>query len=314
VKSPLTFSNQVNFYKGKVRDVYTIGDDTLVAVASDRISSFDVILPKPIPYKGQVLNQIAAHFLEATADIVPNWRSSTPYPTVSMGKKCDPIPIEVVVRDALVGHAWRTYKAGGRELCGVQMPEGMAEYDRFDGPIITPATKAQEGHDEDTSYDEILNKDIVTKEELDEIYEMALKLFVRGQEMAQEWGLYLCDTKYEFGKDADGAIILIDEVHTPDSSRYFHLESYNAFLTDRTGEEPKHLSKEFVRQWLIENDFMGKEGQTMPQMPDEFVEQISQRYIDLYETITGKTFKKIDYKTMQADVVTAVESELAQNE
>jgi len=279
---------QTAFYKGKVRDVYTLGD-LLVMVASDRISSFDHVLPRPIPYKGQVLNQLAAHFLEATSDIVPNWRVASPDPNVTVGHACTPFPIEMVIRGYMAGHAARTYKSGFRTLCGVDLPEGMKENDRFPTPIITPATKAEEGHDEDISKEDIIAKGIVSKEDYEQLEKYTHALFQRGTEMAAAQGLILVDTKYEFGKK-DGKIYVIDEIHTPDSSRYFYTEGYEE--RQAVGEKQKQLSKEFVREWLMENGFQGLEGQVMPVMPDEFVHQVSERYIELYEIITGQSFER----------------------
>lgn len=290
VKSNYQFPNQTKYYKGKVRDVYTIGEDVLVMVASDRISAFDHVLPKGIPYKGQVLNQIAEYFLDATADIVPNWKVASPDPQVTVGKACDPYRIEMVIRGYLSGHAWREYKAGRRVICGVLMPEGMTENDKFPTPIITPATKADEGHDEDISREEIILQGIVEKDEYEQLERYTRALFQRGSEMAKAKGLILVDTKYEFGKDKDGVITLIDEIHTPDSSRYFYAEGYAE--RQAKGEKQKQLSKEFVREWLMENGFQGLEGQQIPQMPDEFVKVVSDRYIELYENITGKKFIK----------------------
>lgn len=284
------FPGQTNFYRGKVRDVYTVGGK-LVVVASDRISAFDHILPKPIPFKGQVLNQVATHFLEATRDIVPNWMTASPDPNVAIGHVCEPIKLEMVIRGYLSGHAWRTYKSGERTLCGVALPEGMQESDKFPEPIITPATKAEEGHDEDISKMEILERGIVTKAVYEQLEQYTRALFERGTQMAAERGLILVDTKYEFGM-RDGKIYLIDEIHTPDSSRYFYADGY-AERQDR-GERQQQLSKEFVREWLMEHDFQGLDGQTMPDMPDEFVETVSNRYIELYERITGKDFVKAD--------------------
>ncbi len=284
------FPNQTNFYRGKVRDVYTISDQ-LIMVASDRISSFDHVLPRPIPYKGQVLNQIAAHFLTATRDICPNWLKATPDENVAIGVACQPYPIEMVIRGYLTGHAWRTYKSGKRLLCGVPLPEGMKENDKFPRPIITPATKAEEGHDEDISREAILERGIVKKEEYLLLEKYTRALFERGTAMAAERGLILVDTKYEFGK-RDGQIMLIDEIHTPDSSRYFYKEGYAE--RQANDERQKQLSKEFVREWLMENGFQGLEGQVMPQMPDEFVHEVTERYIELYEIITGLTFQKAD--------------------
>ncbi len=280
------FPGQTAFYKGKVRDVYTI-DDKLVMIASDRISAFDVILPRPIPFKGQVLNQIAAQMLEATKDICPNWLEAVPVANVSIGKKCQPFPLEMVVRGNLTGHAWRTYSSGKRTLCGVALPEGMKENDYFPEPIITPATKAEQGHDEDISKEEIIAKGLATEKEWETLAGYTLQLFERGKAIAARQGLILVDTKYEFGKIGD-EIYLMDEIHTPDSSRYFYAEGFEE--RQKSGEKQQQLSKEFVREWLIENDFMGKEGQTVPAMSDEWVLTISNRYIELYEKVTGKTF------------------------
>lgn len=288
IQTQFQFENQTGFYKGKVRDVYTIGDK-LVMVASDRISAFDHVLPRPIPFKGQALNQIAAYFLKATADIVPNWLQATPDPNVAVGLRCEPFRIEMVIRGYLTGHAWRTYNSGKRVLCGVALPEGMHENDPFPEPIITPATKADEGHDEDISRKEILDRGIVSAEDYNLLEKYTKALFKRGTEMAAARGLILVDTKYEFGKK-DGKVYLIDEVHTPDSSRYFYAEGYEA--RQKRGERQKQLSKEFVREWLMANGFQGLEGQRMPEMPDEFVEEISARYIELYEKITGQKFQK----------------------
>jgi phosphoribosylaminoimidazole-succinocarboxamide synthase len=281
------FPGQSNYYKGKVRDVYTIDNKILVMIASDRISAFDVILPRPIPFKGQVLNQIAAFMLQETADICPNWLLSTPLPNVSIGKKCTPFKIEMVVRGNLVGHAWRTYQ-DKTDLCGAQMPEGLIENDFFPKPIITPSTKADAGHDEDISPKEIIQRGLATAGEWEQLCQYALALFGRGREIAAKRGLILADTKYEFGKIGD-RIYLMDEVHTPDSSRYFYAHGFED--RQKSGERQKQLSKEFVREWLIANHFMGKEGQVVPEMSDEWVNTISQRYIDLYELIIGDAFK-----------------------
>jgi phosphoribosylaminoimidazole-succinocarboxamide synthase len=281
------FPNQTNFYRGKVRDVYTISNKWLVMIATDRISAFDVILPRPIPFKGQVLNQIAAHMLAATKNICPNWLMEVPAPNVAIGKKCDPFRIEMVVRGNLTGHAWRTYASGKRELCGVTLPEGMHENDFFPTPIITPSTKATEGHDEDISRLEIITRKLVLPGDYELIEKYSLQLFERGKEIALEKGLILADTKYEFGKDGTD-IYLIDEVHTPDSSRYFYAEGFKERQTKNKRQQ--QLSKEFVREWLIENNFMGKEGQTVPEMTDEWVKAISNRYIELYEKLTGNKF------------------------
>ncbi len=284
------FSNQTSVYHGKVRDVYTIADKYLVMIASDRISAFDVVLPKGIPYKGQVLNQIASKFLDATADIVPNWKISSPDPVVTIGRKCDVFPLEMIIRAYLTGSAWRTYKAGSRQVCGVAVPEDMKEHQRFAKPIITPTTKAAEGHDEDISKEEIIAKGIISKEDYEMIEKYTFALFERGTKIAAEKGLLLVDTKYEFGK-AGGKIYLIDEIHTPDSSRYFYAEGYEARFAK--GENQRQLSKEFVREWLMDNGFQGKDGQNVPEMSDEFVNQISDRYIELFEQITGERFVKI---------------------
>jgi phosphoribosylaminoimidazole-succinocarboxamide synthase len=285
--TPFNFPKQEAFYKGKVRDVYTIAGDILVMIASNRISAFDVILPRPIPFKGQVLTQIAAYMLNATSDICPNWLLSTPAPNVSIGKKCEPFKIEMVVRGNLTGHAWRTYSSGSRILCGTAMPDGMKENDYFPAPIITPSTKAAEGHDEDISANEIIQQGLATKKEWDALCAYALQLFERGRAIAAKQGLILVDTKYEFGKIGD-TITLMDEIHTPDSSRYFYANGFEE--RQQKGERQKQLSKEFVREWLIENNFMGKEGQTVPAMADDWVETISKRYIELYEKVIGEKF------------------------
>lgn len=287
----LQLPNQTAFYKGKVRDVYTIADKYLAMVVSDRISAFDVVLPRPIPYKGQVLNNIAARFLDATQDIVPNWKISTPLPNVTIGHKCAPYPVEMVIRGNLTGHAWRTYKSGKRELCGVPLPEGMKENDFFDQPIITPSTKAHEGHDEDISREEIISQGLVSEAEYEQLEKYTRALFERGRQMARDRRLILVDTKYEFGKIGD-TIYLIDEIHTPDSSRYFYADEYDE--RQAKGLPQKQLSKEFVREWLMDNGFQGKEGQTVPEMTDEVVKNISERYIELYEQVTGTKFVKED--------------------
>ncbi len=279
---------QTNFYKGKVRDVYTIKDQWLVMIASNRISAFDVILPEPIPFKGQVLNQVAAWMLNATKDICANWLLDTPAPNVSTGLKCEPFKVEMVVRGNLTGHAWRTYSSGQRKLCGVALPEGLHENDYFPEPIITPSTKADEGHDEDISKEEIIERKIVSKEDYDMLEKYSLQLFARGKEIAKKRGLILVDTKYEFGKLGD-KIILIDEIHTPDSSRYFYADGFDE--RQEKGEKQKQLSKEFVREWLIANNFMGKEGQQVPEMNDEWIATIRDRYIELYEKLIGEKFK-----------------------
>ena len=286
------FPNQTNFYRGKVRDVYSINQDKLIMVASDRISAFDHVLPKGIPYKGQVLSQIAAKFLEATSDILPNWMEATPDPSVTIGKKCDPFKIEMVIRGYLTGHAWREYKSGKRLICGVPMPENMVENQKFENPIITPTTKADIGHDEDISREDILKHNIISEEDYVMLEEYTYALFNRGTEIAAEKGLILVDTKYEFGKDINGVITLIDEIHTPDSSRYFYLEGYATKIKNNNPQ--KQLSKEFVRQWLIENGFQGKDGQSIPEMSDDYCNEVSERYIELFELITGDKFIKED--------------------
>ncbi len=302
-KTEFNFPKQKSLYKGKVRDVYNINDDFLVMVVSDRISAFDVVLPKGIPYKGQVLNQIAAKFLDATADIVPNWKIAVPDPNVTVGHMCEQYKVEMVIRGYLTGHAAREYKAGKRMLCGVPMPEGMVENQKFPEPILTPTTKAAVGHDEDISREEIIAQGLVDKAEYEMLEDYTRKLFQRGTEMAAEMGLILVDTKYEFGKK-DGKIYLIDEIHTPDSSRYFYAEGYEKRLA--AGEQQKQLSKEFVRQWLIENGFQGKDGQTVPEMNEDFVASVSDRYIELYEKITGDKFKKSDVSEIPARIEKAV--------
>lgn len=301
------YPNQTAFYKGKVRDVYTIQDQWLVMIASNRISAFDVILPRTIPYKGQVLNQIAAYMLNKTADICPNWLHSSPAPNVSIGRKCVPFKIEMVVRGNLVGHAWRTYQSGGRSLCGETMAEGLKENDFFPVPLITPSTKAAEGHDEDISKAEIISSGLATAEEWAVLEKYALQLFERGKSIARERGLILADTKYEFGKIGD-QIYLMDEIHTPDSSRYFYADGFAE--RQQTGERQKQLSKEFVREWLIENNFMGKEGQVVPEMTDEWVNTISQRYIELYEKVIGEKFVPIDLTEEETDqrIVAAIKA------
>jgi phosphoribosylaminoimidazole-succinocarboxamide synthase len=304
VKTEFTFPEQTKLYKGKVRDVYTINKDTLIMIATDRISAFDHVLPKGIPFKGQVLNQIASKFLKATTDIVPNWLEATPDPSVSIGKRCEPFKVEMVIRGYLTGHAWREYRDGKRMLCGVSMPDGMKENDKFPMPILTPTTKADVGHDEDISREEILAQGLVSEQDYLQLENYTKALFARGTEMAAERGLILVDTKYEFGTDNGGVITLIDEIHTPDSSRYFYKDGYQQ-SQDR-GEKQKQLSKEFVRQWLIENGFHGKEGQSIPFMSDEFVASVSERYIELFEHITGEKFVKQEVK----DVLKRVEQNI----
>jgi len=296
------FPGQKAFYQGKVRDVYTI-DDLIVVITTDRISAFDHVLPKPIPQKGQVLNQIAAFFLEATQDIVPNWLISQPHPNVSIGKLCDPIKLEMVVRGYLAGHAWRLYRAGERTICGVHMPDGMREGDRFPQPIITPATKADEGHDEDISESDLLKKEIVSENTWSKLKAYSLALFNRGSQMAKEKGLLLVDTKYEFGW-WQGEILLIDEVHTPDSSRYYYVDGYEE--RQQNGISQKQLSKEFVREWLMKNGFQGLEGQQMPDMPEAFVQKVSQRYQELYRLMTGDDIQPIDTGDLNQEIYQAV--------
>jgi phosphoribosylaminoimidazole-succinocarboxamide synthase len=301
----ILFTNQTDFYRGKVRDVYSIGEDVLVMIASNRISAFDVILPRPIPYKGQVLNQLAAYMLGATRTICPNWLLEVPAPTASIGYRCKPFKIEVVVRGNLCGHAWRTYQNGQRVLCGALMPDGLRENDFFPEPIITPSTKASEGHDEDISEKEILEQELATAAEWQRIRHYALALFSKGKELALKQGLILADTKYEFGT-RNGEIFLMDEIHTPDSSRYFYAEGFDQ--RQSRGEKQKQLSKEFVREWLIQNEFMGKPGQTVPEMTDQWIETISKRYIELFETVTGTAFQPQDWSEQQ--VHNAVEEAL----
>lgn len=302
----LTLQHQTNFYKGKVRDVYTINDQYLAMIVSDRISAFDVVLPRPIPYKGQVLNQIAAGALKATEDILPNWLKATPLPNASIGLKCETFPVEMVVRGNLTGHAWRTYKSGLRSLCGVSLAEGLKENDFFESPIITPTTKAHEGHDEDISREDIISSGLVAKEQYEQLERYTLALFERGKKMAAERGLILVDTKYEFGFIGD-TIYLIDEIHTPDSSRYFYADGFEE--RQAKGEAQKQLSKEFVREWLMENGFQGKEGQQVPTMTDEVVNAISARYIELYEQVTGKTFEK--QTVAEADMAAILDQAIA---
>jgi phosphoribosylaminoimidazole-succinocarboxamide synthase len=297
------FSGQTKYYKGKVREVYTINEELLVMIVSDRISAFDVVLPKAIPYKGQVLNQIAAKFLKATEDIVQNWVVNVPDPSVTIGKMCEPFKVEMVIRGYLSGHAWREYKEGKRMLCGVAMPDEMKENDKFPEPIITPSTKADVGHDEDISREEIIEQGIVSAVDYLALEDYTRKIFQRGTDIAADKGLILVDTKYEFGK-ANGEIYLIDEIHTPDSSRYFYAEGYQA--RQDSGGKQKQLSKEFVRQWLIENNFQGKEGQSIPHMSDQFIQEVSERYIELYEHITGDKFIKSDV----SDVLKRVEDNI----
>ncbi len=298
-RTDFNFPKQKNVYHGKVRDVYNIDDQYLVMVVSDRISAFDVVLPEGIPYKGQVLNQIAAKFLDATADIVPNWKIATPDPNVTVGHHCEPFKVEMVIRGYLTGHAWREYRDGKRSICGVPMPDGMVENQKFEQPLLTPTTKADQGHDEDISREAIIEQGLVSKEEYEMLENYTRQLFQRGTEIAAEKGLILVDTKYEFGKK-DGKIYLIDEIHTPDSSRYFYADGYEERL--KKGESQKQLSKEFVRQWLIENGFQGKAGQKAPAMNADFVSSVSERYIELFENITGDSFVKSEIVDIQSRI------------
>jgi len=292
IKSDFSFPGLTDIYKGKVRDVYTINEELLVMLVSDRISAFDVVLPKGIPYKGQVLNQIASKFLDATSDIVPNWKIATPDPMVTVGIHCEPFPVEMIIRGYLTGSSWRTYKSGAREICGVPIPDGMREHERFPAPIITPTTKAEQGaHDEDISKTRILRGGLVSPEDYELLEKYTMELFERGSAIADERGLILVDTKYEFGKK-DGVIYLIDEIHTPDSSRYFYKEGYEERFAK--GEPQKQFQRKFVREWLMENGFQGREGEKLPLMTNEFVNSVSERYIELYEQITGEAFVKVD--------------------
>ncbi|MCK9269612.1 MAG: phosphoribosylaminoimidazolesuccinocarboxamide synthase [Bacteroidales bacterium] len=303
IKTNFRFDGQKSLYKGKVRDVYNIRNQYLVMVATDRISAFDVVLPRGIPYKGQVLNQIAAKFLDATADIVPNWKIDVPDPMVTVGVLCEPFAVEMIIRGYLTGSSWRSYSKGARQICGVPIPDGMKEHEAFTQPIITPTTKATEGHDEDISKEEIIKQGLVSKEDYEQLEKYTAALFARGSEMARQKGLILVDTKYEFGK-RDGKIYLIDEIHTPDSSRYFYREGYEE--RQQKGEPQKQLSKEFVREWLMENGFQGQAGQAVPEMSDDFVQQVSERYIELYESITGESFHKAD----ATQVLTRIENNI----
>ena len=311
VRTDFNFPGQKSVYHGKVREVYNINDKYLVMIVSDRISAFDAVLPKGIPYKGQVLNQIAAKFLDATQDIVPNWKIATPDPMVTVGHKCEPFKVEMVIRGYLTGHAWREYKAGKRMLCGNPLPEGMVENQKFEKPIITPTTKADVGHDEDISKEEILTAGLVSKDDYELLEKYTFALFERGTQMAADKGLILVDTKYEFGKN-DGQIYLIDEIHTPDSSRYFYAKGYEERLAN--GEPQKQLSKEFVREWLMANNFQGKEGQTVPEMSDDFITSVSDRYIELFENITGDQFVKADIEDVknriEKNIIAFIESNL----
>ncbi len=305
VKTNFKFEGLKNLYVGKVRDVYNINNTLLVMIVSDRISAFDVVLPRGIPYKGQVLNQIATKFLDATLDILPNWKVASPDPMVTAGRLAEPFKVEMVIRGYLTGHAWREYHSGKRELCGEKLPEGLNEHDKLPKPIITPTTKAAFGHDEDISRDEIISSGLVSEVDYKMLEEYTQKLFERGTKMADDRGLILVDTKYEFGK-SNNEIILIDEIHTPDSSRYFYAEGYAD--RQKKGEQQKQLSKEFVRQWLIERNFQGKDGQTVPEMPDDFVEMVSERYIELYENITGEIFQRADQKEIESRIFNNINS------
>ncbi|QTY28171.1 phosphoribosylaminoimidazolesuccinocarboxamide synthase [Flavobacterium sp. CS20] len=306
-----TFPNQTDYYQGKVRNVYTINDDILIIIATDRLSAFDVVLPQGIPYKGQILNQLATYMLDKTQHEVPNWLISSPHPNVSIGHKCEPFKVEMVVRQYLTGHAYREYKAGKRELCGVKLPDGLKEHDKFEQPIITPTTKAEQGdHDQDISKEEILKQNIVNQEDYKTLEEYSLKLFEMGTTLAKSRGLLLVDTKYEFGKTADGKIVVIDEIHTPDSSRYFYADTYQE-LQDK-GEKQKQLSKEFVREWLMKQGFQGKTGQQIPDLPDDFITHVTDRYIELYEKITNQKFEPLAYNSIESDIKNTIDQFLKQ--
>lgn len=307
LRTSFQFPGQKDLYKGKVRDVYNINDDHLVMIVTDRISAFDVVLPRGIPYKGQVLNQIADRFLDASSQIVPTWKESTPDPNVMIGHKTEPYPVEMVVRGYLTGHAWREYKAGKRQICGEPLPEGMQQHQKFDRPIITPTTKAHEGHDEDISKDEIIRQGLVSRDEYEKLEEYSLQLFEQGTRMALDKGLLLVDTKYEFGKK-NGQIYLIDEVHTPDSSRYFYADGYQERFDK--GEPQRQLSKEFVREWLVEQGFQGQEGQNVPDMSDDFIQKVSERYIELFEKITGEKFQYTESGNVEARIEENIRKEL----
>jgi len=309
-RTDFEFPGQESVYHGKVRDVYNIDDELLVMVASDRISAFDIVLPRAIPYKGQVLNQIASIFLDATTDIVPNWKVASPDPMVTIGHYCKPFPVEMIIRGYLTGSSWRTYKSGARAICGVPVADGLKEHERFPEPIVTPTTKASEGHDEDISEEEIIKQGIVSVEDYAKLKEYTIKLFERGTEIAAEKGLILVDTKYEFGKVGD-QIYLIDEIHTPDSSRYFYADEYEERFAK--GEPQKQLSKEFVREWLMENGFQGKEGQQMPEMTDDYVNSVSERYIELYEQVTGKKFNKVPTESVLSRIEKNIKNFLKDN-
>lgn len=302
------FSGQTGFYQGKVRDVYHIGNELLVMIATDRISAFDVVLPSGIPYKGQVLNQLANHFLDATADLVPNWKMSSPDPNVTIGRQCKPFAVEMVIRACLTGSAWRNYRNGSRNICGNSLPDGMREHQQFETPIITPTTKASQGHDMDIAPGDIIRQGLMTAEQYETVEAYTRLLFSEGSRLAGERGLMLVDTKYEFGCDKEGNILLIDEIHTPDSSRYFYTASYEADFN--AGRPQRQLSKEFVREWLMEQGFMGQPGLPAPQMPDSFVDSVTERYIELYEQLTGKLFEKASYQNAELRILNAVENNL----
>ncbi len=305
LETQFKFKNQTNFYKGKVRDVYTIDNDYLVMVVSDRVSAFDVVMPEPIPYKGQVLNQIAAEFLDATSDIVPNWKIATPHPMVTIGHRCTPYPVEMIIRGYLTGSSWRTYKSGQHEICGITIPNGMKEHQRFEKPIITPTTKAEQGkHDQDISRDEIINTNLISEHEYNILEEYTYKLFERGSEIARKHGLILVDTKYEFGVK-DGKIFLIDEIHTPDSSRYFYADSYEENFAK--GLPQRQLSKEFLREWLMKQGFQGRENDVLPKFTQKVIKMVSDRYLELYEKVTGKNLIKINYTNLEEDIFSTVE-------
>ena len=310
VETNFEFPNQTNIYKGKVRDVYKIGDDLLVMIATDRISAFDTVLPVGIPYKGQVLNQIATSFLDLTSDIIDNWKLESPDPMVTIGEYCEPFKVEMVIRGYLTGHAWREYRDGKRKLCSETMPDGLKEHDKFPVPIVTPTTKADQGHDEDISRDEIIQSNLVSEEDYNYLEDITKKLFQRGTEFAMKKGLILVDTKYEFGKTKSGKIVLIDEIHTPDSSRYFYLDGYQE--RQNLGQNQKQLSKEFVREWLIANGFQGKEGQSIPHLTTDFTDSVSNRYIELFNSITGSVFQKADNSDIMTRIKNNVVNSLSQ--
>ena len=310
IKTDFKFPNQTSIYKGKVRDVYKIGEGLLVMIATDRISAFDTVLPVGIPYKGQVLNQIATNFLDSTSDIIDNWKISSPDPMVTIGEYCEPFKVEMVIRGYLTGHAWREYRDGKRTLCGEKMPEGLQEHDKFPVPIVTPTTKADQGHDEDISRDEIISSNLVSEQDYNYLEDITKKLFQRGTDFAMNKGLILVDTKYEFGKTKSGKIVLIDEIHTPDSSRYFYLDGYQE--RQNLGQNQKQLSKEFVREWLIDNGFQGKDGQKIPNLTTEFTDSVSGRYIELFNSITGNNFQKADSSDIMKRIENNVINHLSQ--